>query len=106
MEWMLDFCPDARLQMLRLFCQAPQLVLGPSLAFGALHGICRVSRCPVDRLEDLARDPIGFEQVAELQKRCGIRWRLRPQINVDKSPDGLAIVDRISMSLSDKPKHC
>lgn len=35
---MLDFRPDAGLQMLELFPQASQFIVGQRLAFGALHG--------------------------------------------------------------------
>jgi hypothetical protein len=38
MERMLDFRPDASLQMLELFRQASQFIVGQRLAFGALHG--------------------------------------------------------------------
>lgn len=49
---------------------------------------------PIDRLEDLALEAIGFETVAELQQGCGIRRRLAHKSNADKSTDRLAIIDR------------
>lgn len=50
---------------------------------------------PVDRLENLAREAIGFKQVAELQQGRRIRGRFTAKIDADKSTDGLAVVDRI-----------
>lgn len=38
MKRMLDFRPDAGLQMLELFRQAPQFIVGQRLAFGTFHG--------------------------------------------------------------------
>jgi hypothetical protein len=37
-KWMLDFGAHTGLEMFELFPHPPQLVVGQSLAFGALHG--------------------------------------------------------------------
>lgn len=50
---------------------------------------------PVDRVEDLARQPVGLKQVAELQQSRRVRRRLAAQVDADESTNGLAVVGRV-----------
>ena len=59
------------------------------------HHQALLGEVTVDRVEDLACEPFGFKQAAELQQGRRVRRRLAAQINVDKSANGLAVVDRI-----------
>ena len=70
------------------------------------HHQALLGEVTVDCVEDLACEPFGFEQVAELQQGPGVRCRPALQINADKSANGLAVVITSSMPSSDKPKHC
>ena len=47
----------------------------------------------VDRFEDLARQPIDFKKVAEVQQDRRVWCRLAAQFDVDKGANGLAVVD-------------
>lgn len=49
----------------------------------------------VDRLEDLVRQAVGFQLVAEFQQGCRIRHRLAVRINADKGVNELTVVDRV-----------
>lgn len=55
MKRMLDFRPDAGLQILQLFRQAPQFIVGQSLAFGALHG-----HVPRHRFANVFKPPLPW----------------------------------------------
>lgn len=50
---------------------------------------------PVDRVEYLARQPVGLKQVAELQQGRRVRRRFATQVDADASTNGLAVVDRV-----------
>ena len=66
MKRMLHFCPHAGLQMLQLFRQAPQFVIGQRLAFGALHG-----HVPCHRLADVF-GPFFHALIAGVAERGGL----------------------------------
>ena len=66
MERMLDFRPDAGLQMLQLFRQASQFIVGQRLAFEALHG-----HVPCHRLADVF-GPFFHALIAGVAERGGL----------------------------------
>ena len=59
------------------------------------HHQAFLGQVPVDGIEDLARKPVGFQEVPELQQRRRVRRRLAAQVNSDEGADGLAVIDRI-----------
>ena len=63
-----------------------------------------LGQVPVDLVEELARQPVGLQQVAELQQRCRVRRRLAAQVDTDESTNGLAVVDRVFDTLIRQPK--
>jgi hypothetical protein len=58
----------------------------------------------VDRLEDLARKPVGFEQPSELQQSGRIRRRLPRQVNPHEAADRLTVVQRVLHPLVGQPE--
>ena len=59
------------------------------------HHQAFLGQVPVDRVEDLARQPVGLKQVAELQQSRRVRRRFAAQADADESTNGLAVVDRV-----------
>ena len=59
------------------------------------HHQTLLGQVPIDRIEYLARQPVGFKQVAELQQGRCVWSRLAAQIDANKGTNGLAVVDRV-----------
>lgn len=70
------------------------------------HHQASFGQMAVYRLEDLARQPIGIEEVGQLQQGRPVPCRFAAKSDADKSANGLAVINRIFDALSDKPKHC
>ena len=54
------------------------------------HHQAFLGQVPVNRVEDLARQPLGFKQVAELQQGRRVRRRFAAQVDADESTMQLA----------------
>ena len=54
------------------------------------HHQAFLGQVPVNRVEDLARQPLGFKQVAELQQGRRFRRRFAAQVDADESTMQLA----------------
>jgi len=68
------------------------------------HHQAFLGQMSVDRIEDLPRQRVCFQQVAELQQRRRVRRRLAAQVNANESADGLAVVDRVLDAFVRQPK--
>lgn len=89
-----DWCiSGSRLPSLFFVDGGAAISVASTMAFA--HYQALLGEVSVDRVEDLARQPFGFKQVAELQQGRRVRRRLAAQINTDKGANRLAVVDRV-----------
>jgi len=61
----------------------------------SMHQQAFGSQVPVDRIEDLAGQRVGFEQAAKLQQGRGIWSGFASQIEADEVANRLVVVERV-----------